>query len=194
MRVARGREVARLAVLSRRSRRWPSSSRRSTRSRCTWRCRSGSSGAPAQGRWALVGAARRRWPARRAARGSCCCCPLLMLYLYGPREDRAPDFARGRAGPARAALSAAQGRPVAGALPAGLGALHGLPGALGRRRADALSRPGRVGQALRRALSSASGTALKAAFEGARQLLSFQRHHVYFPAAEAARSSTPGTT
>ena len=48
--------------------------------------------------------ARRRWRRRPAAPGSCCCCRRSMLYLYGPREDRA-------AGPPRAARGAARLRP-----------------------------------------------------------------------------------
>ena len=44
--------------------------------------------------------------------------------------------------------------------------------------------PRKSGAGTSRARTSASGTALRAAFEGARQLLSGQRQHIYFPTGE----------
>ncbi len=101
-----------------RSRRWRSTSRRSTPSRSTSRCRSACSGAPATAagrRWERSA----RWPARRAARASCSRLPALILYLYGPREDRAPDFPAARRWRPRYRLR--RDIAVAGLVPAGLG-------------------------------------------------------------------------
>jgi hypothetical protein len=130
--------------------------------------------------------------------------PAVMLYLYGPREDRAPDFQ-----PGRSPVAAARRR------------WSDLPGASSRLHVLARLRPsyrlrgdvlwlGLVpgGLVLYMAYLALDGGSallpfhaqgvwgrhfagpyvgvwdgLKAAFEGARQLLSFQRHHTYFPAA-----------
>ena len=107
----------------------------------------------------------------RAAPAWCCWLPALMLYLYGPREDRPVD-PRSRAGRARAgcapratacgartALVPAAALECAGcgSACAGGAALTGLPGARRRRRARAVSRPAGLGQALRRALSGGLG-------------------------------------
>ncbi len=46
-----------------------------------------------QGRWALVGALGGLAAATRSA-GMVLLLPALMIYLYGPREDRPPDFER----------------------------------------------------------------------------------------------------
>ena len=109
-----------------------------------------------------------------------------MLYLYGPRADRPPDRAR-RAPRARARWRGARYRLRADVLwlalvPAGLVAVRGLP-----RRSPAATRwrrstPRRIWGRHFAGPYVAVWDGLQAAFEGARQLLSFQRAHVYFPA------------
>ena len=107
--------------------------------------------------------------------------PALMLYLYGPREDRAPDFplrARWLAraiGCARTSCGWRWCRPACSrtapisASPAATRCAVSRPGVWGRHFAGPVR--GRLGR-----LSARPST-------GARQLLSFQRTHVYFPAA-----------
>ena len=152
-----------------------------------------------QGRWAAVGALGALAGATRSA-GVVLALPAVMLYLYGPREDRTPDFPSGR-------------RPGAGGEDAG----GGLAWARGlapryRVRRDLLWLgliP--VGLALYMAyLALAGGDALmpfhaqevwsrhfagpylgvwdgiRAAFRGAHQLLSSQQHHLYFPVASGS--------
>ena len=116
-----------------------------------------------QGRWAWVGVLG-ALARPRTARASCCWCRRLMLYLYGPREDRGPiriasDRRSTRESRSRRALAdraslltlhrLRRDCAVAGPDARGRGPVHGLPGAERRRRADAVSRPGRVGPALR---------------------------------------------
>jgi hypothetical protein len=116
--------------------------------------------------------------------------PALLLYLYGPREDRPPDFARARepaASRARRlrALLAPRYRVRRDALsfalfPAGLALFMGY---LSLRGGDALA-PFHSQQNWGREFAGpfvGAWDGLSAAFEGARQLLSFQSHHVYFP-------------
>ncbi len=124
--------------------------------------------------------------------------PALIIYLYGPREDRAPDFpaAPGGApaigpGGGRAARLLARLRPRyrlrrdllwLALLPAGV-VLYGVW--LGLAGGDVLG-PFHAEQAWNRHLVGpfvGLWDALTAAFDGARQLLSFQRSHVYFTAA-----------
>jgi hypothetical protein len=132
-----------------------------------------------QGRWAWAGTLAALAGATRSA-GVVLLLPVLVLYLYGPREDRQADFP-----------AAVWWRPRY------------------RVRRDAwwlaLAPMGVVAYTVY--LSLSGGEALmpfhaqevwsrhfagpylgiwdgaQAAFDGARQLLSFQRHHVYFPAA-----------
>jgi hypothetical protein len=129
--------------------------------------------------------------------------PLLLLYLYGPREDRAPD---------RGTVGASSGGLVRGAkagfrsrvmrlrhrlrpryrlraealwlalVPVGLGLYMGHLALAG---GDALA-PLHAEAAWSRHFAGPYGgvwDGAKAAFEGLRQLLSFQRQHVYYPAA-----------
>ena len=117
--------------------------------------------------------------------------PALMLYLYGPRLDRPPDRTAGV--PAAGALASRLGglrpryRLRADALwlcliPAAV-ALFGL--ALALAGGDGLA-PFRSQQIWERHFAGpyvAVWDGLRAAFEGARQLLSFQHAHVYYPAA-----------
>jgi Mannosyltransferase (PIG-V) len=131
-----------------------------------------------QGRWAAVGALGVLAGATRSA-GLVLALPALLLYLYGPREDRAPDF------PAR------RGRPRyrlrkdilwLGLVPAGLAVYMAYLAASG---GDALM-PFHAQDVWGRHFAGpylGVWDGIKAAFEGARQLLSFQRHHLYFPVA-----------
>ncbi len=129
--------------------------------------------------------------------------PLLLLYLYGPREDRVPD---------RSTVGGGSGEPVqrvtVGALsratrlcrrlrpryrlraealwfalvPLGLGLYMGH---LALSGGDALA-PLHAEAAWSRHFAGPYGgvwNGAQAAFEGLRQLLSFQRHQVYYPAA-----------
>jgi len=149
-----------------------------------------------QGRWAWTGALGALATTTRSA-GLVLALPALMLYLYGPREDRSPDFVRGLAcvtgeGRARTLRSAARRfRPRyrlranvlwLALLPAGLGlymAYLGLSGGDPLAPLHAQDVWGRhfAGPYL------GVWDGIKAAFEGARQLLSAQRTHVYFPLA-----------
>jgi hypothetical protein len=116
--------------------------------------------------------------------------PLVLLYLYGPREDRPPDrplssgAARARR-VAHALLPRYRLRRDAlwvGIVPVGL-ALYVAHLALAG--GDPLS-PFHAQAVWGRRFAGPYGgvwDGAKAAFAGARQLLSFQRRHVYFPAA-----------
>ncbi len=127
--------------------------------------------------------------------------PALMLYLYGPRDDRPPDFDRAlswgasEGEPARAGarlrrrLRAARPRYRLRAnvlwlalLPVGLGLYMGY---LGLSGGDTLAPFHAQGIWGRQFAGPYGGVwdGLRAAFEGARQLLSGQRAHVYYPAA-----------
>jgi hypothetical protein len=135
-----------------------------------------------QGRWAWVGVLGALAAAERST-GLVLMLPAVMLYLYGPREDRLPDFvalARWRVGAVRYRLR--RDFLWLGLVPAGLGlymlylALDG-GSALLPFHAQAVWGRHFAGPYL------GVWDGVKAAFEGLRQLLSLQRHHVYFPAA-----------
>lgn len=171
-----------------------------------------------RGRWAWVGALGALATATSGA-GIVLLAPAAMLYLYGPREDREPDFQAGRSwitGPGR---RAARGRstplPTApkriapryirigwswsapriapryrlrkdflwlGVMPAGLGLYMAY---LAFSGGDALM-PFHAQDVWGRHFAGpylGVWDGVKAAFAGARQLLSGQRAHVYFPAA-----------
>jgi hypothetical protein len=121
--------------------------------------------------------------------------PLALLYLYGPREDRDPDHPRvmvrvaGKR-PTMALLMQAvrpRYRVRCDALwlalvPVGVGLYMAHLGLAG---GDALA-PFHAEAVWNRYFAGPYGgiwDGAKAAFEGLRQLLSFQRHHVYFPLA-----------
>lgn len=118
--------------------------------------------------------------------------PMVLIYLYGPREDRDPDFPSRRSDRAKRRESfGVRFRPRYrvrrdalwfALAPAGVClymahlALYG---------GDALA-PFHAEGIWNRHLAGPYGgvwTGAQAAFEGLRQLLSFQRQHVYFPAA-----------
>jgi hypothetical protein len=151
-----------------------------------------------QGRWALVGVLGALAGATRST-GLVLALPALVLYLWGPREDRRPDFAWHRAalqrdGPrSRAVVRAllARLRPRyrlrrevlwLGLLPAGV-VLYGA--CLALYGGDGLA-PLRAQEVWGRHFAGpyvGIWDGVQAGFEGARQLLSFQRHHIYFPTA-----------
>lgn len=126
--------------------------------------------------------------------------PLALLYLYGPRQDRAPDRCPPRQSPFEAHTRGAgerarhllarlrpryRLRPDAlwlALVPAGLGLFLAHLALAG---GDPLS-PFHAQAVWGRHFAGPYGgvwDGAKAAFEGARQLLSFQRQHLYFPAA-----------
>jgi hypothetical protein len=148
-----------------------------------------------QGHWtraALFGALA----AATRSTGLALAVPALLLYLYGPREDRPVDRPWGgldRSGDVRARLAGAVRALVPryrmrrellwlALLPAGV-ALYG--GWLALSGGDALG-PFHAEQAWSRHLVGpfvGVWDGLVAGFDGLRQLLSFQRAHVYFPIA-----------
>lgn len=144
-----------------------------------------------QGRWALVGVLGALAAATRST-GLVLLAPALMIYLYGPRADRPAD----RVGAARGSRlrPAYRLRPDVlwlALVPAGV-ALFGLGLALGG--GDALA-PFHAQNVWGRHFAGpylGVWDGLKAAFEGARQLLSFQRRVVYFPAATGSPSVAAG--
>ena len=118
--------------------------------------------------------------------------PVLVLYLYGPREDRVPDLAplarRARAPLRRLAAALTPRYRVRrdilwlALFPAGLLLFMGY---LALGGGDALA-PFHAQQDWGRQFAgplTGLWDAFSAAFQGARQLLSFQQHHVYFPVA-----------
>ncbi len=164
-----------------------------------------------QGRWALVGLIGALASATRST-GLVLALPALVLYLYGPREDRPADFAAGErlrwrqiAGSgtrARAAASQLLGRLRPryrlrrnvlwiGLLPAGVilyAAFLALSGG------DALA-PFHAQEVWGRHFAGpyiGVWDGMKAAFDGARQLLSFQSHHVYFAVATGSAFVSAG--
>ncbi|HWY17634.1 MAG TPA: mannosyltransferase family protein [Solirubrobacteraceae bacterium] len=153
-----------------------------------------------RGRWAWAGVLGALAVATRST-GLVLALPALMLYLYGPRADRPPDFDRGRSslppGEGRAHAIHALGRRlrVAGPryrpradvlwlalLPAGLGLYMVYLWLAG---GDTLAPFHAQGVWGRHFAGPYVGVwdGMRAAFEGARQLLSGQRAHVYYPAA-----------
>jgi Mannosyltransferase (PIG-V) len=132
-----------------------------------------------RGRWAAVGVLGMLAGATRST-GLVLALPALILYVYGPREDRAPDFPHARWGRPRYRLR----KDVAwlGLMPAGLGLYMAY---LALSGGDALM-PFHVEQVWERHFVGpyvGVWDGIEAAFQGARQLLSFQRHHLYFPIA-----------
>jgi Mannosyltransferase (PIG-V) len=132
-----------------------------------------------QGRWALVGVLGALAAATRST-GLVLALPAAMIYLYGPREDRVADFMRvGR----RRLLPRYRARREMlwlAALALGVivyGACLAFAGGdpLDPFRAQAVWGRHFAGPYV------GVWDGVKAAFEGARQLLSFQRHHVYYP-------------
>jgi Mannosyltransferase (PIG-V) len=153
-----------------------------------------------RGRWAWVGALGALAVATRST-GLVLVLPALMLYLYGPRADRPPDLAPERPPPPTAGghLRAVRGlgRRLHACLPryrlrgdvlwlallpAGLGLYMAY---LGLSGGDTLAPFHAQGIWGRHFAGPYGGVwdGMRAAFAGARQLLSAQRAHVYYPAA-----------
>jgi hypothetical protein len=135
-----------------------------------------------QGRWALAGMLGALAVATRSA-GIVLALPVLVLYLYGPREDRVPELPT-PSGLVRGLRPRYRPRPDLlwlALLPAGLGLYMTY---LALSGGDALLPFHAQSVWYRHFAGPYLGVwdGVKAAFEGARQLLSFQRHHVYFPA------------
>jgi Mannosyltransferase (PIG-V) len=139
------------------------------------------------GRWALAGALGALAAATRSA-GVVLLVPALILYLYGPREDRPPDRE------ARALVPRYRVRrdlAWLGLAPAGLLAFMAYVALAG---GDALL-PFHAQVLWGRHFAgpfAGAWTGLEAGFEGARQLLSFQQRHVYFPLAGGSPSVAAG--
>jgi hypothetical protein len=153
-----------------------------------------------QGRWGWAGVLGALASATRSA-GLVLVVPMVVLYLYGPREDREPDFL--------VRSSRAEGEPPIGrpgqpdpparpwwqpryrvrrdalwvaALPVGVGAYMAYLALAG---GNALM-PFHAQEAWNRHFAGpyvAVWDGARAAFDGMRQLLSFQRTHVYFKVA-----------
>ncbi len=100
------------------------------------------------GRWTWVGVLGALAGATRST-GLVLVLPALMIYLYGPREDRPPDRSGERRARVEPALSAARRRAVAGSAAGGRVSVWRLPGARGREPAGAAACPGRLEQTLR---------------------------------------------
>ena len=135
---------------------------------CFWAAR--------HGRFAIVGALGALAAATRSA-GVLLLLPALVLYLYGPREDRAPDAIDARGMRPRYRLRADALWLLL--IPAGVGAFMLYLGLAG---GDPLA-PFAAQDVWSRHFAGpyvATWDGLQAAFEGARQLLSFQAHHLYF--------------
>lgn len=131
-----------------------------------------------QGRWAWVGVLGALAGATRSA-GLVLVLPVVILYLYGPREDRPPDF------PAGLRRIAGIRYRVCGealwllALPLGVLAYAVYLALAGGSALE----PFHAQEVWNREFAGpyvAVWDAARAAFEGARQLLSLQRRHVYF--------------
>jgi hypothetical protein len=131
-----------------------------------------------QGRWAWVGVLGALAGATRSA-GLVLVVPVAILYLYGPREDRLPDF------PAGLRRIAGIRYKVCGealwllALPLGVLAYAVYLALAGGSALE----PFHAQEVWNREFAGpyvAVWDAARAAFEGARQLLSFQRRHVYY--------------
>jgi hypothetical protein len=131
------------------------------------------------GRWALVGLLGALAGATRSA-GIVLLVPVLILYLYGPREDRLPDFPAARR--LRPRYRVRRELAWIAALPLGVGLYMAY---LGFSGGDPLL-PFHAQDVWSRHFAGpylAVWDGTKAAFEALRQLLSLQRRHVYFPAA-----------
>jgi hypothetical protein len=129
-----------------------------------------------QGRWGWAGVLGALASATRSA-GLVLVVPMVVLYLYGPREDRPPDFPERAWWLPRYAVR----RDVlwVAALPVGVGAYMAYLALAG---GSALL-PFHAQEAWNRHFAGpyvAVWDGARAAFDGLRQLLSFQRTHVYF--------------
>ncbi len=131
------------------------------------------------GRWAWVGVLGGLAAATRSA-GVVLLAPALAIYAYGPREERAVDFLR--RGRARLLPRYRLRRDALWLLlvPGGIAAYCAYLGLAGGDPLTPLHAQGTWGRHFAGPYLGVWDGA-KAAFEGARQLLSFQRRHIYFP-------------
>ncbi|MFI5005600.1 MAG: hypothetical protein ACHQE6_11370 [Solirubrobacterales bacterium] len=132
-----------------------------------------------RGRWAWAGALGMGASATRSA-GLVLALPMLILYLYGPREDREPDFP-GRAW-WRPRYAVRWDVLWVAALPVGIGAYTAYLALAG----GSPLMPFHAQEVWNRQFAGpfvGVWDGARAAFEGARQLLSFQREHIYFKVA-----------
>ena len=132
-----------------------------------------------EGRWGYVGLLGALASATRST-GVVLLVPAVILYLYGPRRDRSPDHTAAGRSPLLPRYRLRSDVLWLALVPAGLvlyGAYLGLSGG------DALAPLSAQGEWSRHFAGPyvAVWDGLKAAFEGARQLISMQRAHVYFP-------------
>ncbi len=132
-----------------------------------------------QGRWGWAGVLGALASATRSA-GLVLVVPMVVLYLYGPREDRPPDF------PDRAwwqpRYTVRRDALWVAALPVGVGAYMAYLALAG----GSAMLPFHAQEAWNRHFAGpyvAVWDGARAAFDGMRQLLSFQRAHVYFKVA-----------
>ncbi len=149
-----------------------------------------------QGRWWLVGLLGALAAATRST-GVVLLLPAAMLYAYGPREDRPPDFGAASRS-ARTALTRLRPRyrlrrdgAWLGLVPAGILLYMAY---LGLSGGDALA-PFHSQQVWGRHFAGpylGVWDGVEAAFQGARQLLSAQSAHVYFPVAAGSPSIAAG--
>lgn len=126
------------------------------------------------GRWMWVGVLGALAGATRST-GVVLALPALMIYLYGPREDRPPD----RAGRLRPRYRLRRDALWFALLPMGV-ILYGAGLALA---GGSPLEPLHAQEAWNRYFAGpyvGVWDGVRAAFEGARQLLSGQRHHIYF--------------
>ncbi len=142
------------------------------------------------GRWAWVGVLGALAAATRST-GVVLIVPALIIYLYGPREDRPVDIPR-----AVGRRLLPRYRPRAGIwwlllIPAGA-AMFALGLALAGGEALAPFHAQGIWGRHFAGPYVALWDGLRAAFEGARQLLSFQRAHLYFPAATGSPTVAAG--
>lgn len=136
-----------------------------------------------QGRWLWVGALGALAAATRST-GVLLLVPALMLYLYGPREDLVPDFARNRGLLSRLRPRYRLRTSVLwlALVPAGIGVYMAYLGLAG---GDSLA-PFHAQDVWGRHFAGpyfAVWDGVRAGVAGARQLLSGQTAHVYFPVA-----------
>jgi hypothetical protein len=158
------------------------------------------------GRWAFTGALGALAAATRSA-GVVLLVPALIIYLYGPREDVAPDLrsrvaravlrARARGAPGRRLVALVPRYRVRrdvlwlGLAPAGLAAYMAYLGLAGGDALAPFHAQALWGRHFAGPLGGVWG-GVTAGFEGARQLLSFQQRHVYFPLAGGSPSVAAG--
>ena len=133
------------------------------------------------GRWAWVGVLGALASATRST-GIVLMLPALVIYLYGPREDRLADFARRGRSRLRVRYRLRRELLWLGLMPAGALAFCLY---LGLSGGDVFAPFHSQGSWGRHFAGPYVGIwdGLKAGVEGLRQLLSMQRAHVYFPSA-----------